>query len=109
MPGARLAGGRRRRPRRHRPPDVSIGPADGPAYPLGPTIDFLHTSDAKAQKLRLHIDLRAGDRGQAAELQRLLALGARPVDIGQGPEVGWHVLADPEGNEFCLLRDLPVD
>jgi hypothetical protein len=43
------------------------------------------------------------DREQDTELQRLLALGARRVDIGQG-EVPWHVLADPEGNEFCLLR-----
>ena len=43
------------------------------------------------------------DRDQDAELQRLLELGARPVDVGQG-DVTWHVLADPEGNEFCLLR-----
>ncbi|GHC57984.1 hypothetical protein GCM10010507_38410 [Streptomyces cinnamoneus] len=39
-----------------------------------------------------------------AELERLLALGARPVDIGQTGTENWHVLADPEGNEFCLLR-----
>ena len=41
---------------------------------------------------------------QAAELDRLLAAGARPADIGQTGEETWHVLADPEGNEFCLLR-----
>jgi hypothetical protein len=37
------------------------------------------------------------------ELQRLLELGASPVDVGQSPDVTWVVLADPEGNEFCLL------
>src|SRR4029453_10374074 len=46
----------------------------------------------------------ATDRGEAAELDRLLAAGARPVDIGQTGAESWHVLADPEGNEFCLLR-----
>jgi hypothetical protein len=39
-----------------------------------------------------------------AELERLLALGARPADVGQGRTENWHVLADPEGNEFCLLH-----
>jgi hypothetical protein len=58
-------------------------------------------------KLRLHLDLNATDRDQDAELQRLLALGATRVDVGQGPHTDtmtWHVLADPEGNEFCLLK-----
>ncbi|HEX9339306.1 MAG TPA: VOC family protein, partial [Pseudonocardiaceae bacterium] len=44
------------------------------------------------------------DRDQAAELARLRALGATPVDVGQSGDVSWHVLADPEGNEFCLCR-----
>jgi hypothetical protein len=81
--------------------DVSISGdgADEPRY----AIDFLQSDEAKTQKLRLHLDVRATDRDQGSELQRLLALGARQVDIGQG-EVSWHVLADPEGNEFCLLR-----
>ena len=57
----------------------------------------------KKVKNRLHLDVNATDRDQAEELERLLDLGARPVDIGQG-DVTWHVLADPEGNEFCLLR-----
>jgi predicted enzyme related to lactoylglutathione lyase len=66
-------------------------------------IDFLKVPDgAKTTKNRLHLDVNATDRDQAAELQRLLALGATAVDIGQD-EVSWHVLADPEGNEFCLL------
>ena len=54
----------------------------------------------KAGKNRLHIDLRPDD--QAAEVDRLVGLGAQRVDIGQG-DVSWVVLADPEGNEFCVL------
>ncbi|MDQ3451043.1 MAG: VOC family protein, partial [Actinomycetota bacterium] len=55
-------------------------------------------------KSRLHIDVNATDRDQDAELERLLELGARPADIGQTGEEQWHVLTDPEGNEFCLLK-----
>ena len=58
--------------------------------------------EPKAVKNRLHIDLNPSGCDQAAELERLLALGARPTDVGQGDE-SWVVLADPEGNEFCLL------
>jgi hypothetical protein len=87
--------------------DVSIGPvgeaAGGPERPRV-VWDFLHSTDPKRGKLPLHLDLTATDRDQAAELARLLELGARPADVGQGPDVSWHVLADPEGNEFCLLR-----
>jgi hypothetical protein len=53
-------------------------------------------------KNRLHFDLAPDD--QDAEVERLLALGARRVDIGQGETRSWVVLADPEGNEFCVLR-----
>ena len=57
---------------------------------------------------RLHIDLSATDRDQDTELERLLGLGATRADVGQGGDEGWHVLADPEGNQFCLLsRRLP--
>lgn len=67
-------------------------------------IDFLLVPDGpKRCKNRIHLDVNATDRDQDAELERLLALGARLVDIGQG-DVTWHVLSDPEGNEFCLLR-----
>lgn len=52
----------------------------------------------------MHLDVNATDRDQDEELQRLLAAGARKVDIGQAGTETWHVLADPEGNEFCLLR-----
>ena len=80
---------------------IRIQPAPGSRE----AIDFLVVPDGpKSGKNRLHLDLNATDRDQAAELERLLALGARPTDIGQGSEVSWHVLADPEGNEFCLLR-----
>jgi len=67
-------------------------------------IDLFAVPDGpKRSKNRIHLDLNATDRDQDVELQRLLSLGARPVDVGQG-DVPWHVLADPEGNEFCLLR-----
>ncbi len=77
---------------------VEIGPPDKRM-----TLLFLRNPDRKLQKLRLHIDVTATDRDQAAELERLLALGATHVDIGQGDDVSWYTLADPEGNEFCLL------
>jgi Glyoxalase-like domain len=52
----------------------------------------------------MHIDVNVTDRDQDAELERLLALGAKRADVGQTGAKSWHVLADPEGNEFCLLR-----
>jgi len=55
----------------------------------------------KPARNRLHLDVKPVNRGQQAELDRLLALGARQVDVGQGDQ-SWYVLADPEGNEFCL-------
>jgi hypothetical protein len=78
---------------------VSIGPAEG----SWPTIDVCRVPEGKTVKNRLHFDLRADGVGRPAELQRLLDLGAKPVDVGQEPDVSWVVLADPEGNEFCLL------
>jgi hypothetical protein len=60
--------------------------------------------EGKAVKNRLHLDLRPKD--QAAEVARLEALGARRVDVGQGADTTWVVLADPEGNEFDVLRGL---
>ncbi|MFI6106722.1 VOC family protein [Streptomyces sp. NPDC051310] len=81
---------------------IEIGPpgAGGPQ----PTLILSPSSTPRTGKLRLHIDVNATDRDQDAELERLLALGARPVDVGQTGAESWHVLADPEGNEFCLLR-----
>ncbi|MFM7718181.1 MAG: VOC family protein [Actinomycetota bacterium] len=63
---------------------------------------FLKVPDRKSSKNRLHLDLRPDD--QAAEVARLEGIGARRVEIGQTDEVTWVVLADPEGNEFCVLR-----
>lgn len=66
----------------------------------GPDWLFLEVPDAKVVKNRIHVDLTPDD--QDAEVARILALGARHVDVGQG-EQSWVVLADPEGNEFCIL------
>ncbi|HEX6506299.1 MAG TPA: VOC family protein [Chloroflexota bacterium] len=68
-----------------------------------PLLVFEPVPEPKTTKNRLHIDLNPSGADQEEELERLLALGARRVDIGQG-DVPWVVLADPEGNEFCLLR-----
>lgn len=67
---------------------------------------FLRNPDEKRVKNRWHYDLAPDD--QAAEVARLEGLGARRADIGQG-DVDWVVMADPEGNEFCVLRSLPKD
>ncbi len=68
-----------------------------------PILVFVPVPEPKTVKDRIHIDLNPSGCDQAEELERLLALGARPADIGQG-DVPWVVLADPEGNEFCLLQ-----
>lgn len=79
---------------------VSIGPTNGP----GPTIDLLRVPEAKSVKNRLHLDLRPdSSTTQADEVTRLINLGARRIEVGQTPDVTWVVLADPEGNEFCIL------
>ncbi|WP_341718930.1 VOC family protein [Micromonospora sp. FIMYZ51] len=68
-----------------------------------PMIDVAAVPEGKVVKNRLHFDLRADGVSTAAELDRLLTLGARRVDVGQAANASWVVLADPEGNEFCLL------
>jgi catechol 2,3-dioxygenase-like lactoylglutathione lyase family enzyme len=78
---------------------ITIGPADR----SWPTIDVAPVPESKTIKNRLHLDLRADGISTAAELGRLLSLGARPADVGQPADASWVVLADPEGNEFCLL------
>jgi catechol 2,3-dioxygenase-like lactoylglutathione lyase family enzyme len=83
---------------------VEIGPEDEGFRGLQPTIVFDLASQPKHGKLPLHIDVSPTDRDQDEELERLLAAGARAADVGQTGEESWHVLADPEGNEFCLLR-----
>jgi hypothetical protein len=66
----------------------------------GPNWLFIAVPDDKVVKNRIHFDFRPDD--QQAEVDRVVALGARHVDVGQGDE-SWVVLADPEGNEFCIL------
>lgn len=82
---------------------VEIGPREGFGG-AQPTIILSRRDEPEQGKARLHIDVNATDRDQDAELERLLELGARPADIGQTGQEQWHVLADPEGNEFCLLK-----
>jgi hypothetical protein len=65
-----------------------------------PGLDFVRLDESKKFKNRLHLDFRPDD--QDAEVARLEALGAKRVDIGQGDQP-WVVMADPEGNEFCVL------
>jgi predicted enzyme related to lactoylglutathione lyase len=67
-----------------------------------PMLVFVPVDEQKAGKNRVHIDVCPSGCDQAEELERLLGLGARKVDVGQG-DAPWVVLADPEGNEFCLL------
>ena len=70
-----------------------------------PGLVFVPVRDSKVTKNRLHLDFRPDD--QTAEVDRLLALGAHRVDVGQG-EQPWVVLADPEDNEFCVLAPRSV-
>jgi len=89
--------------------DRSDGPEDfyveltGPPG-SGPRIVVARSPDEKAAKSPIHIDVNATDRDRDAEVERILALGATHADIGQGDDVPWVVLADPAGNEFCVLR-----
>jgi predicted enzyme related to lactoylglutathione lyase len=78
------------------PPEHSL--EDG----VVPDLLFGRVPEGKAGKNRLHLDLRPDD--QAAEVARLLSLGAILSDVGQGDDVSWVVMADPEGNEFCVLK-----
>jgi hypothetical protein len=84
---------------------------DPEAFEIQPEVDrlpgliFEPVVERKQAKNRLHLDFRPDD--QDAEVGRLIALGASRIDIGQG-EVSWVVLADPEGNEFCVLRSRPA-
>jgi hypothetical protein len=75
------------------------------AGPIPPPLVFVKVPEAKTIKNRLHIDVSPVDSSQEDEVARLEALGAKRIDIGQG-DVHWVVMADPEGNEFCVLRSL---
>ncbi len=82
-------------------------PAGSPEDGIVPDLLFLRVPEDKAAKNRLHFDLRPQD--QAAEVARLEGLGARRADVGQKADVSWVVMADPAGNEFCVLRPLPPE
>ncbi|HVL64732.1 MAG TPA: VOC family protein [Actinomycetota bacterium] len=69
-----------------------------------PKLLFQQVPEPKTVKNRLHLDVNPRGSSQEEELERLLSLGARRADIGQGADVSWVVLVDPEGNEFCLLQ-----
>jgi len=80
------------------PDEVVIGPgADG-----HPRIVFTLQHHEERARNRLHLDLRPDDLD--AELERLVNMGARHVDLGDPEHDAWVVLADPEGNEFCIIR-----
>jgi predicted enzyme related to lactoylglutathione lyase len=80
--------------------EIVIGPDEH--APVG--ICFMPVTDAKTVKNRVHLDLTTSADDREQEIARLLALGARRVDIGQTGKESWTVLADPEGNEFCVVR-----
>lgn len=79
-------------------------PEGSPANDVAPDLVFGYVPETKTIKNRLHLDLRPDD--QDAHVQRLLELGATRADVGQDGSEGWVVLADPEGNEFCVLAPL---
>lgn len=87
--------------------DEDLDDPDGPFLEIRPAADqlpgllFGASSDVKTTKNRLHLDFRPDDRD--AEVARFLALGATRADVGQAGDESWVVLADPEGNEFCIL------
>jgi catechol 2,3-dioxygenase-like lactoylglutathione lyase family enzyme len=84
------------------PPDLAEWVRRAPG---APALVFVTVPEAKTVKNRLHLDVRPVDGSHELEVERLVSLGARRADIGQG-EVPWVVLADPEGNEFCVLGPL---
>lgn len=82
---------------------VEIGPSGGFGGPQ-PTIVLSKSDDPTPQRGRLHFDVNAMASTQEDEVERLRALGATDLDIGQAGNEGWVVLQDPEGNAFCVLK-----
>ena len=74
--------------------------------PVAPSMFFALVPEGKTVKNRLHLDLSPIDCTQTEEVARLELLGARRADVGQTGAESWVVMADPEGNEFCVLRSL---
>lgn len=94
-------------------PEDLIEPGDEECGLLGPDgrwLLFLKVPEGKTVKNRMHVCLRPTDRSRDEEVERLVELGATLVDdLRGGEESGWVVLADPEGNEFCVLRRIDGD
>ncbi|HET7193962.1 MAG TPA: VOC family protein [Nocardioides sp.] len=80
--------------------EIVVGADD--SAPIG--LCFMPSPDDKTSKNRVHLDLTTEAHDREAEIERLISLGARRVDIGQAGAESWDVLADPEGNEFCVVR-----
>ncbi|MCZ4513160.1 VOC family protein, partial [Streptomyces sp. ActVer] len=76
------------------------------ARQMPPTLVFIQVPEGKTVKNRLHLDVSPIDGSTQDEVSRLLGPGATKTDVGQGPGRNWVVMADPEGNEFCVLRTL---
>jgi hypothetical protein len=72
-----------------------------------PTIYLQPVTEPKQEKVRVHLDLRPEDGDVEREVERLIGLGARRADVGQSGDEGFTVLADPEGNEFCVIHTDP--
>lgn len=86
------------------PPHALDEGRDVPVEERGPGLCFVQVPERKQAKNRLHLDLAPrADEDQAEAVERLVGLGATHADVGQGGDVSWVVLADPEGNEFCVL------
>ena len=85
------------------PDEVVLEPPLGsPQDGVAPDLLFLRVPEDKVVKNRWHLDLRPRD--QAQEVARHTALGATEINVGQGEDASWVVMADPDGNEFCILR-----
>lgn len=88
-------------------PSANPTEADWRAAAQPPNVSFVSVPEHKTLKNRVHLDVTPVDSSQAEEVDRLTGLGASRVDIGQGAE-SWVVMADPEGNEFCVMSPFEV-
>ena len=90
------------------PPGRDLSPELLRTGPQPANIAFVVVPEDKLAKNRVHLDVTPVDVSQDDEVDRILGLGASRVDVGQGDE-DWIVLADPEGNEFCVLAEAESD
>ena len=82
--------------------ETDVAPPEGER---GVELTFVGVPEPKTAQNRIHLDLRSEDAaGQAATVRRLEAAGAKRIDVGQPADAKFVVMADPEGNEFCVLR-----